>query len=88
MLAQLMGNHAEQMQRLRVVWIAREDRLIDACSFLQAAGLMVLDGDLQGVLHSGVLSPQVSHSISVRLSAPPSSDLERGEKAEKASGLL
>ena len=29
---------------------------IDASSLVQAAGLMVLDGDLHGVLHSGVLS--------------------------------
>jgi len=56
MLAKLIGNQSEQVQRVRIVWIAREDGLIDASSLVQAAGLMVLDGDLHGVLHSGVLS--------------------------------
>src|SRR5271166_5082859 len=56
MLAKLMGNQSQQVQRLRVVWIAGEDGLIDASSLLQAAGLMVLDGELHGLLHSGVLS--------------------------------
>jgi hypothetical protein len=69
-LAKLMGNQSQQVQRVGVVWIASEDGLIDASSLLQPAGLMVLDGDLHGVLHSGVLSPQISHLTSVRLSAP------------------
>src|SRR5579884_631078 len=56
MLAKLIGNQSEQVQRVRIVWIAREDGLIDASSLVQAAGLMVLDSDLHGVLHSGVLS--------------------------------
>ncbi|SRR5579875_2670930 len=70
MLTKLMDNQSQQVQRVGVVWIASEDGLVDASSLLQAAGLMVSDGDLHGVLHSGALCPQVSHSTLVRLSAP------------------
>jgi hypothetical protein len=56
MSAKLLGNQSEQVQRVRIVWIASEDGLIEASSLVQAAGLMVLDGDLHGVLHSGVLA--------------------------------
>ena len=58
MLTKLMGNQAEQVERVRVVWVASEDGLIDASSLLEPAGLMVLDGELQGVLHSGIGSPR------------------------------
>jgi hypothetical protein len=67
MLTELIGNQPEQVERVRVVWVASEDGLVDACSVPEPAGLMVLDGELHGVLHSCISSPR-RPVVSVRFS--------------------
>ena len=44
-LAHLVSSHAKKMHRVRLIWVDRENLPIHLLGFLQAAGVMVLDGN-------------------------------------------
>jgi hypothetical protein len=48
----LMGDDSEEVERFDVVWLDRQDLAVERFSFSEAAGLMVLDGQCEGLRDS------------------------------------
>ena len=64
-IALLMGHHAKQVQGIRLAWLPGEDRLVQPRGLVQAAGLMMLKGEVQVVLgcHGCLVLAQRPRSI-------------------------
>ena len=50
-LPYLVMQHSQQMQRIRILWLPRQDALVDPRRFLQLARLLLLERDRQFVVH-------------------------------------
>ena len=49
-LAGVHGDRAEEMQCVRIAQIGGEDLLVDGLGFAEAAGLLVAEGEVQGLV--------------------------------------
>jgi hypothetical protein len=47
----LMGNHAEQMERDRLIWISLRYPMIEALRLRETSGVVMAQGAVQGLLH-------------------------------------